>query len=165
MTKHSPLAMFLLFPLLFLAAEASAAPPAPTRIEIDDVDRSLEPGGRIKEDVPVCLLEARNDADRERLARIWSVAGPVFEKDWTNVGPDAPFRRIRIDIPGRQITLVSWHPPIERDPRLVALSHGVVNLEGRDRDALLAEDDPAYLARRRAFDNIVAACKEAHPAP
>ena len=144
-----------------IARAGSSEASAPARIEIVDVDRTLTPDGP-RDDAPVCHLEATGEREGAAFERLWSLEASVFQfENWTNVGPDAPFRQIRIVRGDREITLISWHPTMERDAKLVATSRGVTALADRTRAEVLAEDDRDYVARREAFDRIVDGCIDA----
>jgi len=73
---------------------------------------------------------------------------------WNNYGPDAAYRMITIRCKRGEIVLCSWHSIAELHPNVVALSKGLVSLDGRSRDDLLAADDQEYVAKRTAFDIV-----------
>lgn len=135
-------------------------PPATlSKVEILDVNRTLEPDRGRPRDRPVFSLEPRSREDRRFIGRLWQVYGPVFRfEDWSSFGPDSSYRQIRLVHKGKVLTLSSWHPIVEQNSTHVALSYGVISLEGRSRAEALKADDPDYFARRSAFDAIVDEC-------
>jgi len=81
---------------------------------------------------------------------------------WVNFGPDSAYRQIVFFSSGRKIELRSWHPIYEQEPDVVAGSEGVTSLVGETREEFLAQDDPKYVAQRRAFDEIEARLRQHH---
>jgi hypothetical protein len=77
-----------------------------------------------------------------------------LQGEWNNFGPDSGYREIVIFCRAGQFILRSWHPIVERNPFLVAASYGVSTLGGKSREQLLREDDPDYISKRNAFDEI-----------
>lgn len=130
-----------------------------SKVEILDLNRTLDlDRGRMR-DRQVFRLEARSREDRRFIGRLWQVYGPFFRfQDWGNFGPDSSYRQIRITHKGKMLTLSSWHPLMEQNSTHVAMSYGVTSLNGRSRAEALKADDPDYLARRNAFDAIVEQC-------
>ena len=99
----------------------------------------------------VCLA----DGEAPRLDPILGVVREHFsELRWTNYGPDSCYREIEIVRGDEHVRLRSWHSVFEENPVLVVGSHGVTALNGRSRAEYLAQDDPAYVAKRNAFDEI-----------
>lgn len=147
---------------LFISLSLSlsgASPPAVWKIEVMDINNTLELRSRPRTYQPVCVLEAKNAADRRFINEIGKAYGPIFShRDWSSFGPDSRYRRIRLVIKGKMLTLQSWHPIYEKEPRIVVTSHGVSSLNGRTRAEVLIEDDSDYVARRTAFDAIVEQC-------
>lgn len=135
-------------------------PPATlSKVEVLDVNRTLAPDRGRQKDRQVFSLEARSKEDRRFIRRLWQVYGPVFRfEDWSSFGPDSSYRQIRLIHNGKVLTLSSWHPLMEQNSTHVALSYGVISLEGRSRAEALKADDPDYFARRSAFDAIVDEC-------
>jgi hypothetical protein len=76
------------------------------------------------------------------------------EGQWGNLGPDSRYREITLPCGETIYVLRSWHPIFEDDPSLVAASYGITPLDGQTRQEFLAADDPAYVAKRQAFDAI-----------
>lgn len=128
-------------------------------LEIRDVDNRMVPSHGRKDDQQVCSMEARSSDDTRLVKRLWDDYGSVFGfTDWNNFGPDSSYRQIRLTHEGNVLTLRSWHPIYERNEGTVVTSHGVTLLNGRSRADVLKKDDPAYLARRVAFDALVERC-------
>ena len=69
-------------------------------------------------------------------------------------GPDSSFRVLEVNLPDRQLKLASWHEGRETIPNLVATAEGIVPLDGRDRDAVLAAQPPEYQRFRRIWSEI-----------
>lgn len=130
-----------------------------SKVEILDLNRTLDlDRGRMR-DRQVFRLEARSREDRRFIARLWQVYGPVFRfENWSSFGPDSSYRQIRMTHKGKTLTLSSWHPLMEQNTTHVAMSYGVTSLDGRSRAEALKADNPDYLARRSAFDAIVEQC-------
>ena len=119
------------------------------RVEIVDDSYGRDPGPLVQ------LRFAPRDEDAAFLAELYDFAVSRFgSTQWGNSGPDADYREIVFFSRGRKVHLESWHPIVERWPNSVAASFGVTSLEGQDREAFLAADDPAYVAKRKAFDEI-----------
>jgi hypothetical protein len=142
-------------------------PPATlSKVEILDVNRTLEPDRGRQRDRQVFSLEARSKEDRRFIGRLWQVYGPVFRfEDWSSFGPDSSYRQIRLIHRGKVLTLSSWHPIVEQNSTHVATSYGVISLDGRSRGEVLKAGDPDYFARRSAFDAIVDRCLAHNKAP
>jgi len=137
-----------------------------SKVEILDLDRTLEPDRGRQRDRQVFSLEARSKEDRRFIGRLWQVYGPVFRfEDWGSFGPDSSYRQIRLIHKGKVLTLSSWHPIVEQSSTHVATSYGVISLDGRSRAEVLKADDPDYFARRSAFDAIVDQCLAHTKAP
>jgi len=138
--------------------EALAIAPDSPRVEISD--REV---GRRRAGAPVIVqLRAEvRDEDAAFLYELYAFAMSRFGGPaWTNTGPDADYRELVFFSRGRRVQLISWHPLFERSSNLVAASYGVTSLEGRDREAFLKEDDPAYVAKRQAFDEVASRLRE-----
>lgn len=130
-----------------------------SKVEILDLNRTLEPDRGRQRDRQVFTLEARSPEDRRFVGRLWEVYGPAFRfEDWSSFGPDSSYRQIRLIHKGRVLTLSSWHPIVEQSSTHVATSYGVISLDGRSRPEVLRAGDPDYFARRSAFDAIVDQC-------
>lgn len=137
-----------------------------SKVEVLDLNRTLEPDRGRKRDRQVFSLVARSREDRRFIGRLWQVYGPVFRfEDWSNFGPDSSYRQIRFIHKGKMITLSSWHPIVEQNSTHVATSYGVTSLDGRSRAKVLKAGDPDYFARRMAFDAIVDQCLTHNKAP
>ena len=144
---------------LSASAAARQSRAAVDRIEIVDINNTLELRSKPRTNLPVCVIEAKNVVERRFVHRLRKDYSPVFDhKDWSNFGPDSEYRQIRLVSNGKVLTLQSWHPLYERDGRFVVTSHGVSSLDGRTRAEVLREGDRVYLARRTAFDAIVDQC-------
>ena len=144
-----------------LASQIEALPvkaKAP-RVEIsDDEPDMLEP--------VVQLRAALRPEDAAFLDELYDLAVSRFgEASWNNFGPDAAVRELAFVSKGRMARLRSWHPLAEKNSSFVAASYGLTPLEGQDRAAFLAADDPAYVAQRRAFDEIAEKLRQHYGAP
>jgi hypothetical protein len=129
------------------------------RVEI--VDRDARNGiGAVSLDI-VQLRVPLRDEDAEFLDELYDLAVSRFGGPaWASYGPDSDYREITFSSRGRVVRLASWHPTAERSANTVAASYGVTSLGGQDREAFLADDDPAYVAQRKAFDEIAARLRE-----
>lgn len=95
------------------------------------------------------------------LADLYDLSQRHFANDrWSKYGPDSSYREIVFFSRGRKVVLRSWHPLYEKNPGVVASSHGLTSLGGKSREAFLREDDQGYVAQRRAFDEIEAALRK-----
>jgi hypothetical protein len=87
------------------------------------------------------------------------------EASWNNFGPDSSVREIAFVSQGRLARLRSWHPVAEKNASIVAASYGLTALEDQDRESFLKDDDPAYVAKRQAFDEIANRLREHYGRP
>lgn len=123
----------------------------PSQVHVSIVDRLAS---RHQEDVTILSTEVQ-DQRKELVADLRRFALGAFPDGyWVNCGPDSAYREIVISNEQEELRLRSWHPLYEADATLVAASYGLTPLNGVDRKAFLAEDDPAYVAKREAFDHI-----------
>lgn len=101
------------------------------------------------------------DDETALLQELYDLAVKHFPNgSWGSFGPDSAYREIVFFSRGRKIQLSSWHPIYEQDPNLVASSEGLTSLAGKTREEFLAQDDPEYVAQRRAFDDIEARLRQ-----
>jgi len=83
----------------------------------------------------------------------------VFKKtsdDLVHLGPDASYHRIDL-LRGKQeyTYLASWHELSERNPNVIATSHGIQSEPDKaKREKLIASDDPAYKSFRTLWKDI-----------
>ena len=72
-----------------------------------------------------------------------------------STGPDASYHRIDLTHGKQHASLISWHELFERNPKLIATSHGISSVENpAERAKLHATDDPAYQAFRATWKDI-----------
>jgi len=71
-----------------------------------------------------------------------------------NVGPDSGFETIEVRTADRALKLVSWHDLFEKNAKIVVTSKGVEALDGRSREAVLAEEPKEYVRFRRIWSDI-----------
>ena len=103
----------------------------------------------------VIELVGDTPAKREFIAKQWKLAEGISANHRRHFGPDASYVSIVIEVAGHSVTLESWHPLFEENPRLVVTSHGVGSLEGKTREEVLKKEPAWYLEFRRVFDSIV----------
>ena len=144
-----------------LAQQVEALPVKAGAPRIEISDAQPKPGGAV-----VQLRAALRPEDAAFLDELYDLAVARFgEANWNNFGPDASVREIAFVSKGRMARLRSWHPLAEKDARIVAASYGLTALEGQEREAFLAADDAAYVAQRRAFDEIAERLRQHYGAP
>ncbi len=104
---------------------------------------------------PITLLRVElKDDGSAFLADLYDLNRRCFADDtWSSFGPDSSYREIIFFSRGRKVVLRSWHPLYEKNPGVVASSHGLVPLVG-SREGFLRHDDQAYVEKRRTFDKI-----------
>ncbi len=86
---------------------------------------------------------------------LWLEAKRDFTKTYLNsFGPGASFVSVHISKAGERYSMHSWHPVYEGKENLVVTSTGVSALGDRDREEVIANDDPAYQKARNLFDRI-----------
>ena len=82
----------------------------------------------------------------------------VFKKkpgDLMDIGPDSSYHRIDLARGKQHATLISWHELFERNPNLIATSHGIKSVGNKaEREKLIANDDPSYKAFRALWKDI-----------
>ena len=150
--------------LLAMPSHGGQPDKALSTLDIRDVDNRLHPTRGRQPDKQVCSLGGQGAKAEQMLKQLWDDFGPLFGfKDWNSFGPDSSFRQIRLEYAGKVLTFRSWHPIYERDGRTVAMSHGLIPLNGRSRAEVLKKDDRGYVARRVAFDAIVDLCLALSP--
>ncbi len=133
-------------------------------LDIRDIDNTVHPTRGRQPDKQVCSLNGQEARAERLLNQLWEDFGPLFRfTDWNSFGPDSMYRQIRLERGGKVLTFRSWHPIAERDGRMVALSQGLVPLNGRSRAEVLKQDDRGYVAKRSAFDAIVDLCLAVRP--
>lgn len=114
-----------------------------------------------RESKEIGAIEAKDDATRTEILKLWKEAKRVFPKDRRNLfGPDSGFVAIAITDGKNEIVVRSWHPLFEHNPKVVVTSNGVEALEGRDREDILKADKAWYREARRVFDKIVGYTKD-----
>ena len=133
-----------------------AANQAADRIIIADAPGTLAPKGTNR--TVLFELSPVTEADRQFLGEIWKKCAVFDYSDWVNVAPDAPFREIVISYNGTRLSLISWHPALEKSGKEVATSRGMGPLNGRTVSEAPKDDDTPYDKKRKAFDSIVAQC-------
>jgi hypothetical protein len=117
----------------------------------------IEQPGRRGGPKVVASIEAKDDATRKEIAALWDEAAKAFPEDRRNMyGPDSSYVSIVITRGNDKITINSWHPLFEKNPKLVVTSQGVESLDGRTREDVLKADKKWYQNARRCFDKIVA---------
>lgn len=77
--------------------------------------------------------------------------------------PDAGCEQACARVDGRDHVLASCHELFESNPNLVAFSGGVMALEGRTRDEVLANEPTEFLAFRRTWSEVKEAIRSALP--
>jgi hypothetical protein len=77
---------------------------------------------------------------------------------WTDevrTGPGAEMTTVRVrDGNTLIVDVASWHERFETDPRLVVTAAGVEPLNGRSREAVLAQQPAEYRLFRQRWDNL-----------
>ena len=154
MSAHQHTTAGVLVALCFsaLGCDTTTPPELPEApyVEIIDVSSRLLSEDRILRVEPL-------DDEAALLQELYDLALEHFPNgSWVNFGPDSAYRTIVFFSRGRKIQLSSWHPIYEQDPRVIASSEGLTSLVGKTREEFLAQDDPEYVAQRRAFDDIEA---------
>ena len=82
------------------------------------------------------------------LGRIWT--GEI------RTGPDAETTTVRVrDGEALIVDVGSWHEGFELDPRLVVTATGVEPLNGRSREAVLAQQPADYRLFRQRWDDVL----------
>lgn len=79
------------------------------------------------------------------------------------IGPDAAFEAIEVRLFDRLLKMVSWHERFAQNPRLIVTAHGVESLDGRDPQAVMADQPEPYQRFRRIWAEIRAAVKSWEP--
>jgi hypothetical protein len=79
-------------------------------------------------------------------------------------GPDSFFTAIYLSYRGNTFLDRSWHEIAERNPKMVATSRGIVALDGKTRDQVLAGDTEDYLKYRALWKGIRAKLASLLPA-
>lgn len=78
---------------------------------------------------------------------------------WTDevrTGPDSDVTRVRVrDGDTVIVDVSSWHERFEVDPRLVVTAAGVEPLNGRSREAVLAQQPADYRLFRQRWDQVL----------
>ncbi|MEO8597316.1 MAG: hypothetical protein ABI759_28615 [Candidatus Solibacter sp.] len=79
-------------------------------------------------------------------------------------GPDAEATGILVrDGDENIVDVASWHDNFEEDSRLVATATGIVPLDGRTRDEVLAGQPQAYREFRQRWDRVMGLIRELVP--
>ncbi|MBI2788335.1 MAG: hypothetical protein HYX59_06585 [Elusimicrobia bacterium] len=139
---------------LALALPASAAPQPRHMIMCSEVNGPPVPGITGGE-----VTLGGSFGDPGLAGRLWDSYAADFDgKDWDNLTPGSHHEKVVLESGDRKLVLRSRHRTVERDPRNVVTSRGVESAVGKDKAAILAVDDPAYVRRREAFDAIIAEC-------
>lgn len=69
-------------------------------------------------------------------------------------GPDSLFTVIAVADQHRQLRMESWHELAESNPKVVATSRGIMSLDSRTRDSVIAAEPEEYRTFRRAWKEI-----------
>lgn len=69
-------------------------------------------------------------------------------------GPDASYHEINLLNGKRYVCLGSWHELFERNPKVVANSHGLSSLGDRTREQVLKEDTQSYRDFRKLWKEV-----------
>jgi hypothetical protein len=128
---------------LFPAAPLPASPSETMDLQFERLGNTAPAAG-----------ERRPDRFFYEIARILSSHG--ITSNWQYVIPDGAFIRISIAIGKQRIELSSAHTLHERGGRLIATERGLVALDGRDPQQVLATQSEAFRSRRLAFEKILA---------
>jgi metallo-beta-lactamase class B len=144
-----------------LAQQVEALPVKAGAPRVEIADTRSWSGGTI-----VQLRAALRPEDAAFLDELYDFAVARFgEASWNNFGPDSSVREIAFVSKGRLARLRSWHPVAEKNASIVAASYGLTALEDQDRESFLKDDDPAYVAKRQAFDEIANRLREHYGRP
>ncbi|HOR98898.1 MAG TPA: hypothetical protein PLZ74_11055 [Kiritimatiellia bacterium] len=71
-----------------------------------------------------------------------------------NMGPDSKHIGMFISEGTNALLTRSWHEIMEQNPNLVALSHGITSLHGRNRETVLEKDKAEYLQYRAMWTDV-----------
>jgi hypothetical protein len=86
---------------------------------------------------------------------------------WTDEvrsGPDAAVTTVRVrDGDNLIVDVGSWHERFEADPRLVVTAAGVEPLNGRPREAVLAQQPADYRLFRQRWDEVLSRLRRLVP--
>ena len=104
---------------------------------------------------PVVAIVDQQPKTQQFLAELWKQNRPLFKDGEMNqFGPDGRFQEIDFNCGKETLVARSWHRLMEQDPNLVVTLGGVLNLEGKKREQILAKDLKWYRDFRKAFDDI-----------
>ena len=157
MSTHQHTTAGVLVALCFAALSCDTTTP-PEQPEVPYVE-IIDVSSRLSED-RILRVEQLDD-EAVLLQELYDLALEHFPNgSWVNFGPDSAYRKIVFFSRGRKIQLSSWHPIYEQDPNVIASSKGLTSLVGKTREEFLAQDDPEYVAQRRAFDDIEARLRQ-----
>jgi hypothetical protein len=88
---------------------------------------------------------------------------------WTGevrTGPDAEVTTAQVrDGETLIVDVASWHEGFEADPRLVVTATGVEPLDGRSREAVLAQQPADYRLFRQRWDEVLNRLRRLIPTP
>ena len=161
---------FLLLVAFQLGSSVMAAPEIPPAIAVSihpheepvSVLAAVWADGTIvwsedKEDGGPPFLTAKIDPakTKEFLAKLEKEG--VFKKSpdfQIEYGPDASYHEINLLNGKRYVCFGSWHELFERNPKVVASSHGLSSLEGRTREQVLKEDTQSYRDFRKLWKEV-----------
>ena len=94
-------------------------------------------------------------------------AGELSGGKWVGeryTGPDAEATRILVrDGDETIVDVASWHEGFESDPRLAATATGIVPLDGKTREEVLATQPAAYQEFRRRWQRVMALLRSLIP--
>jgi len=125
------------------------------KAEAFSISITEQPGRRGAPKV-LASVEAKDDATRKEIAALWDETAKVFPENRRCLyGPDSSYVSIVITRGNDKITINSWHPLFEKNPKLVVTSQGVESLDGRTREVVLKTDKKWYQDARRCFDKII----------
>ena len=100
---------------------------------------------------------------------IQDIRGLLRGEPWTaevRAGPDADVTTVRVrDGDTLLVDVGSWHERFEADPRLVVTAAGVEPLNGRSREAVLAQQPAEYRLFRQRWDAVLGRLRGLVPAP
>jgi hypothetical protein len=101
-------------------------------------------------------------------ATIRAIRGLLRGEPWTTevrAGPDADVTTVRVwDGATLLVDVSSWHERFEADPRLVVTASGVEPLNGRSREAVLAQQPAEYRLFRERWDEVLGRLRGLVPA-